>query len=200
MRYFFLLIISFLVGSIPFGYVVCRVFKKIDIRKIGSGNIGATNVYRAAGGFFASIVLLLDILKGFFPVYLARNVFNFNSLLSITIGLSAILGHIFSIFMKGKGGKGVATSFGVIIGLFPLAAFSSFIIWLISVISTHIVSVSSIAGSIFLPLFIYLFYKDITLTVFGMVISLFILYTHRENIKRLLKKRENRIKLPWEKK
>jgi len=102
--------------------------------------------------------------------------------------------------MKGKGGKGVATGFGVIIGLFPLAAFSSFIIWLISVISTHIVSVSSIAGSIFLPLFIYLFYKDITLTVFGMVISLFILYTHRENIKRLLKKRENRIKLPWEKK
>jgi len=200
MRYFFLLIISFLVGSIPFGYVICRIFKKIDIRKIGSGNIGATNVYRAAGGFFASIVLLLDILKGFFPVYLARNVFNFNSLLSITIGLSAILGHIFSIFMKGKGGKGVATSFGVIIGLFPLAAFSSFIIWLISVISTHIVSVSSIAGSIFLPLFIYLFYKDITLTVFGMVISLFILYTHRENIKRLLKKRENRIKLPWEKK
>jgi len=200
MRYFFLLVISFLAGSIPFGYVVCRVFKKIDIRKIGSGNIGATNVYRTAGGFFASIVLLLDILKGFFPVYLARNVFNFNSLLSITIGLSAILGHIFSIFMKGKGGKGVATSFGVIIGLFPLAAFSSFLIWLISVIFTHIVSISSIAGSIFLPLFIYLFYKDITLTVFGMVISLFILYTHRENIKRLLKKRENRIKLPWEKK
>ena len=200
MRYFFLLVISFLAGSIPSGYVVCRVFKKIDIRKIGSGNIGATNVYRAAGGFFASIVLLLDILKGFFPVYLARNVFNFNSLLSITIGLSAILGHIFSIFMKGKGGKGVATSFGVIIGLFPLAAFSSFLIWLISVIFTHIVSISSIAGSIFLPLFIYLFYRDITLTVFGMVVSLFILYTHRENIKRLLKKRENRIKLPWEKK
>jgi len=200
LKVFGLFVISFLLGSIPSGYVICRVFKNIDIRKYGSGNIGATNVYRVCGGFFATIVLILDILKGFIPVFISKNILHFPSPISIITGLLAISGHIFSIFLKGKGGKGVATSFGVIIGLFPLSALSSFIIWFIILLVSHIVSVASIMAGFFLPLFIYIFYKDIPLTVFGVIIFFFIVYTHRENIKRLKKGKENRIILPWEKK
>lgn len=200
LKVFGLFVISFLLGSIPSGYVICRVFKNIDIRKYGSGNIGATNVYRVCGGFFATIVLILDILKGFIPVFISKNILHFPSPVSIITGLLATSGHIFSIFLKGKGGKGVATSFGVIIGLFPLSALSSFIIWFIILLVSHIVSVASIIAGFFLPLLIYIFYKDISLTIFGVIIFFFIVYTHRENIKRLKKGKENRIILPWEKK
>jgi len=200
LKVYFLFVISFLIGSIPFGYVICRIFKKIDIRKFGSGNIGATNVYRVCGGFLGITVLILDILKGFIPVFISKNIFHFPSLISVITGLLTIFGHIFSIFLKGRGGKGVATSFGVIIGLFPLSALSSFILWFIILLISHIVSVASIIAGFFLPIFIYLFYKDISLTIFGIIIFFFIVYTHRENIKRLKKGKENRIILPWEKK
>ncbi len=200
LKYFVLFVISFLLGSIPSGYIICRVFKKIDIRNYGSGNIGATNVYRVCGGFLGITVLILDILKGFIPVFISKNIFHFPSPVSIITGLVAIFGHIFSIFLKGKGGKGVATSFGVIIGLFPLSALFSFILWLIILLISHIVSVASITAGFFLPIFIYLFYKDISLTILGIVIFFFVVYTHRENIKRLKKGKENRIILPWEKK
>lgn len=200
LKYFVLFVISFLLGSIPSGYIICRVFKKIDIRNYGSGNIGATNVYRVCGGFLGITVLILDILKGFIPVFISKNIFHFPSTVSIITGLVAIFGHIFSIFLKGKGGKGVATSFGVIIGLFPLSALFSFILWLIILLISHIVSVASITAGFFLPIFIYLFYKDISLTILGIVIFFFVVYTHRENIKRLKKGKENRIILPWEKK
>jgi len=200
LKVYFLFVISFLIGSIPFGYVICRIIKKIDIRKYGSGNIGATNVYRVCGGFLGITVLILDILKGFIPVFISKNIFHFPSLISVITGLLTIFGHIFSIFLKGRGGKGVATSFGVIIGLFPLSALSSFILWFIILLISHIVSVASIIAGFFLPIFIYLFYKDISLTIFGIIILFFIVYTHRENIKRLKKGKENRIILPWEKK
>lgn len=196
----FLFLFSFLAGSIPFGYLICRFFRKIDIRKYGSGNIGATNVYRVCGATLGFAVLFLDILKGFIPVYISRGLLHLNSLVSIITGLLAITGHIFSIFLKGRGGKGVATSFGVIIGLFPAPALLSFVLWLIVLLFSHIVSISSIAASFFLPIFIFLFSKDIYLTSFGIMIFFFIIYTHRENIKRLKKKKENRIILPWEKK
>jgi len=200
LKYFVLFVISFLSGSIPFGYIICRVFKRIDIRKYGSGNIGATNVYRVCGGFLGITVLIFDILKGFIPVFISKNIFHFHSPILIITGLVATFGHIFSIFLKGKGGKGVATSFGVIIGLFPLSALSSFIIWFIILLISHIVSIASIMAGLFLPLFIYIFYKDISLTIFGIIIFFFVVYTHRENIKRLKKGKENRIILPWEKK
>ena len=195
---FLIIIGAYLVGSIPVGYLLCRSVKKIDIRRCGSGNIGATNVYRVAGGRLASAVLVLDILKGFLPVFLAKNFF-LPVPYVISAGIASIAGHNFSIFLKGRGGKGVSTGFGVVIALFPIPALLSLLVWLAFVITSRYVSLGAITASLGLPFFIYLFKKDLFLTVTGIIISIFILYSHRSNIKRLLTKKENRIRLPWEK-
>ncbi|MCM8785871.1 MAG: glycerol-3-phosphate 1-O-acyltransferase PlsY [Candidatus Omnitrophica bacterium] len=192
-------IFSYLFGSIPFGYLFCKIFKGIDIRKFGSGNIGATNVYRVCGWKVGIPVLILDILKGFLPVYIGK-IFNFQNSIILFGGILSILGHSFSIFLKGKGGKGVSTSFGVVIGLFPFPALLSFILWIIIVFSTKYVSLGSIAGAFFLPIFTFFLMKDKFLFYVSIFIFIFILYTHRENIKRLLNKNENKINLPWIKK
>lgn len=186
-------------GSIPFGYLICKLFKKIDIRKFGSGNIGATNVYRVCGWKFGIPFLILDILKGFVPVYIGKKL-GFSNIIVLSGGIFSIIGHNFSIFLKGKGGKGVSTSFGVIIGLLPLPAFFSFIIWLIVVLITKYVSIGSITGAFFLPFFVFFYVKDKLLFFVSIFIFLLILYTHRENIKRILNKKENKIIFPWEKK
>ncbi len=195
--YYFLL--SYLIGSIPFGYIICKIFKNIDIRKFGSGNIGATNVYRVCGFKFGLPVLILDILKGFMPVYIGK-LLQFSNPLILVGGLLSILGHSFSIFLKGKGGKGVSTSFGVVIGLLPLPALISFIIWLIVVLSTGYVSLGSITGALFLAISTIIFTKSIFLFYVSVFIFIFIIFTHRENIKRLINKKENKIIFPWEKK
>jgi glycerol-3-phosphate acyltransferase PlsY len=196
---FYYFLFCYLIGSIPVGYIICRIFKNIDIRKFGSGNIGATNVYRVCGLKLGFPVLIFDILKGFIPVYIGK-ILKFSNPLILIGGILSILGHSFSIFLKGKGGKGVSTSFGVVIGLFPLPAFFSFVLWLIVVFLTKYVSLASISGALLLPFSVYIFTRDIFLSSIGILIFLFILYTHRENIKRLLNKKENRIIFPWEKK
>ena len=199
MNKFHYFLLSYLIGSIPVGYLICKFFKHIDIRNYGSGNIGATNVYRICGIKFGLPVLILDILKGFIPVYIGK-LLRFSNLLVLVGGILSILGHSFSIFLKGKGGKGVSTSFGVVIALFPLPAFFSFIIWVIIVFLTKYVSLGSIFGALSLPCFVYIFTKNIFLSSISILIFLFIIYTHRENIKRLLNKKENKIIFPWEKK
>ena len=199
MNKFYYFLFCYLIGSIPVGYIICRIFKNIDIRKFGSGNIGATNVYRVCGLKLGLPVLILDILKGFIPVYIGK-ILKFSNPLILIGGILSILGHSFSIFLKGKGGKGVSTSFGVVIGLFPLPAFFSFVLWLIVVFLTKYVSLASISGALLLPFSVYFFTRDIFLSSIGILIFLFILYTHRENIKRLLNRKENRIIFPWEKK
>ena len=183
--------VSYFLGSIPWGYLICKIFAKKDIREYGSGNIGATNVYRVAGGFLAISVLILDILKGFLPVFISKKVFHFPPIWMIIIGISSVLGHNFSIFMKGKGGKGVSTSFGVIIGLFPKAAISSLIIWVLVIISTHYVSVGALCASFALPFFIYVFEgKNFLYTLIGIFLFILILYSHKGNIKRIIEKKE----------
>ncbi|MCM8760291.1 MAG: glycerol-3-phosphate acyltransferase, partial [Candidatus Omnitrophica bacterium] len=117
----------------------------------------------------------------------------------ISTGIASIAGHNFSIFLKGRGGKGVSTGFGVVIGLFPFPALLSLIVWLAVVITSKYVSLGAITTSLFLPFLVYLFHKDIFLTITGIIISLIIIYAHRSNIKRLLTKKEMRIHLPWEK-
>lgn len=194
-------IAAYLVGSIPWGYLLCRVFKKIDIRKYGSGNIGATNVYRVAGGYLAISVLVLDILKGLLPVLLLKlYVISTEPIHLIITGFASILGHNFSMFLRGKGGKGVSTSFGVIIGLFPLPALIAFLVWTSTIVVTHYVSVGALLAGLSLPIFIHLFYKNSVFTATGILIFIMLIYTHRTNIKRLIEKRENRVGLPWERK
>lgn len=194
-----LIIGAYLLGSVPWGYILCRAVKKIDIRKHGSGNIGATNIYRVSGGPLAAAVLLLDIGKGLLPVIAAKSL-SMTPPVIITAGIAAVTGHSFSIFLKGKGGKGVSTSFGVVIALFPVPALIALLVWASVITVTHYVSAGAIAASLSMPLFIYLFQKNLFLTSTGIAICALIIYTHRSNIKRLLQKKENRIKLPWEKK
>jgi acyl phosphate:glycerol-3-phosphate acyltransferase len=193
------IIVAYFFGSVPWGFLLCRIVRKIDIRKYGSGNIGATNVYRVAGGPLAVSVLILDISKGFLPVLLAKSFLYTDSLYLILVGIASILGHNFSVFLRGKGGKGVSTSFGVIIGLFPVPALITLLVWIITIVITRYVSLGAIIGALSLPVLIPLFHKDLTFTLSGIIISLLIIYTHRTNIKRLIEKKENRVKLPWEK-
>ncbi|HOK56475.1 MAG TPA: glycerol-3-phosphate 1-O-acyltransferase PlsY [bacterium] len=199
MNKFYYLVFSYFAGSIPFGYLLCKLFKGIDIRKFGSGNIGATNVYRVCGWKLGIPALILDILKGFIPVYTGK-ILMFSSPFILASGILSILGHSFSIFLKGKGGKGVSTSFGVVIGLLPLPALISFFVWIIVVLSTKYVSLGSITGALSLTIFTFIFNKNSFLFYVSIFIFIFIVYTHKENIKRLLNKKENRIVFPWERK
>ncbi len=192
--------VSYLTGSIPFGYLVCRLFRGIDIRTHGSGNIGATNVYRTVGPRFGLPVLFLDMAKGAIPVILAKNFLDHRPESLVIIGVAAVAGHSFPVFLRGKGGKGVATSFGVIAALLPLPAVFSLATWLIVFIMSGYVSAASLIAAFSLPFFILLFGKDTVYLLTGILIFILIVVTHRENIRRMMRKEENRVKLPWTKK
>lgn len=194
----FFLLFSYLLGSIPFGYLVCRLFRGIDIRKCGSGNIGATNVYRVAGISLAAVVLFLDIIKGLLPVIIGRRFFlDLHPAWLVLIGCSAVIGHTFSIFLKGSGGKGVATSFGVIIGLFPMPALFAFMVWTVLFLLTGYVSAGSVAAAAFLPVFIHLLQGGTVYILTGVFIAVLIVLKHKKNIIRIIEGKENRINLPW---
>ena len=184
------LILTYLIASIPFGYVIGKLFGK-DITKEGSGNIGATNVTRTIGKKAGFLVLILDLLKGFIPVYYAKHIFLDYKSVGI-IALTAVIGHCFSIFMKFKGGKGVATGFGVIIALSGKTAFILFLIWLGTFLVSGYVSLSSIiAVSLSWIIFFYL-EKDLYLTLSILIASLIIFFKHSSNIERLIKGTEGR--------
>lgn len=182
---------GFLQGSIPFGVITAK-FSGIDLKKVGSGNIGATNVLRSAGKGPAAITLLGDILKGTAAVAIGRY-FSVGPLFEGIIGLSAILGHNFSLFLKFKGGKGVATSIGVLLIYSSGAALAVLIVWLLTALITKYSSMGAIVSFALLPLSIFLFdYSEIKLII-SCAIALLILFTHRKNIERLLKGTESRI-------
>ena len=140
-----LIIIScYLLGSIPFGYIVGKLFKKIDVREFGSGNIGATNVLRILGTPLASLVAIGDIGKGIFSIYLVQYLYIDNLLILSIAGLAVICGHDWSLFLGFKGGKGIATTFGVVFALNPTISILALIIWGVVLITTRYVSLSSI--------------------------------------------------------
>jgi len=193
---------AYIFGSIPFGYLVVRLWKGVDVRTVGSGNIGATNVYRAAGVIPGVLVLLLDIGKGYLPLLFARNCSPapVSSMFLFVVGIAAVVGHSYTIFLKGKGGKGVATSFGVMIGLFPIAALLTFAVWLAVLAAFRYVSLASITAAAALPFLIYFAQsRDLFLTGLGVLVFILILYRHGENIKRLAAGKENRFVAPWKK-
>ncbi|MCL5408853.1 MAG: glycerol-3-phosphate 1-O-acyltransferase PlsY [Candidatus Omnitrophica bacterium] len=190
-------VFAYLFGSIPFGYWLVKIFKGIDIRRFGSGNIGATNVYRVAGKGLGIFTFILDVFKGVIPVLILKKIsyVNFSPLFFVFIGIITIIGHNYSIFLKGKGGKGVSCSFGVILALFPVAAACSFLLWSLIFLISGYVSFGSIIAAFFLPFFIFIFNKNSVYVITGMLIFFIILFAHRSNIKRLLTGKENKIKL-----
>lgn len=181
------LFIGFLVGGIPFGYLIPKIFKKIDIRNYGSKNIGFTNVFRTLGFLYGIPVLILDISKGFFITYFSKEL----SLLPILVGVGAILGHLFSPYLRFRGGKGVATTIGVLLSLAPKNLIFSLIIFLIILLLFSYMSLASIAFALTLPLsFVLLKPEDFLIFLFFLIISLLIILKHLPNIKRLIRKEE----------
>jgi glycerol-3-phosphate acyltransferase PlsY len=197
--------ISYLVGSIPTAYLFGRILKEVDIRKFGSGNVGATNALRVLGKKVGITVLLIDVLKGVFPViilgdYILAKGISFSSELSrIILGLSCICGHNWTVFLNFKGGKGVATTFGVLIGLsFRIAGFAKILGWVILIwfsafILFRIVSLASVLAAITFPLAIILSGYSRTLVIFSLLTSIFILLRHRSNLVRIFQGKEPRL-------
>jgi acyl phosphate:glycerol-3-phosphate acyltransferase len=192
-------VLSYILGSIPTSYLMGKLIKKIDIRDFGSGNVGATNALRVLGTKIGIITLIIDIGKGILAVFLGKMIVaEPNNITLIAFGLFAILGHIFTIFLKFKGGKGVATSAGVFMALAPQAVGLALIVFVLTVWISKYVSLGSIMGA--LVLFLAELYWNIThsfqnieLLIFIFVIAAFIIIRHKANIKRILAGNENKI-------
>ncbi|NPA13205.1 MAG: glycerol-3-phosphate 1-O-acyltransferase PlsY [Aquificae bacterium] len=185
------LLFTYLLASIPFGYIIGKLFGK-DVRQEGSGNIGATNVARTVGKGAGILVLILDALKGFIPVYLAKNIWFFFPEFVGLVGITAVIGHCFSIFMGFKGGKGVATGFGVLLALSFQAGFVVFLLWLGVFLISGYVSLASIVASMFAPAVVFAITDNIPYTMASLISSIIIIYKHSSNIDRLIKGTENR--------
>jgi glycerol-3-phosphate acyltransferase PlsY len=180
---------AFLAGSIPFGLIVGRLFYRTDIRESGSGNIGAMNALRTLGKTGAIAVLLLDAAKGFLPVFIAHA-----HPLAALVGIAAVLGHCFSPWLRGKGGKGVATSFGVILAMSWPALLVVLVVWVVGALAiTRYSSVGSMAANAAAPFALFGFTRSWALAAYGLFAALLIVWTHRENLQRLRAGTENRI-------
>ena len=190
---------AYVIGSIPTAYIFGRVIKGIDMREHGSGNIGATNVFRVIGKAPGIIVLIIDALKGLICVtYLASGFLYLApvtrpELYRILVGLSAIAGHNWMLFLKFKGGKGVAASAGVAIGLIPKIFWLGFLVWLITFFITGFVSLASIIAIISVPIFTLAFGEPAEIVIFMCLLCLIIIYKHKPNIRRLARGEEKRI-------
>ena len=190
MDYLITIIISYLLGSIPFGLILTKIFLKKDIRDIGSGNIGATNALRSGNKFIGYSTLLLDIIKAIFPVLYIK--FNYPDLIYIS-ALSVFLGHVFPVWLKFNGGKGVATFIGIIFSLNIIYFLIFGITWILIFLISKYSSLSSLVATLSIP--IYLFFTNGNQIIFFGIMFVLIFYTHRENIKRLKNKEEIKTKI-----
>lgn len=192
-------VLSYLWGAIPASYIAGRLARGIDLRRHGSGNLGATNTFRVLGAKVAAPVMVFDILKGFFPVYL----FYHRGLgwdgsgdwrWGLAYGAAAIVGHVFSIYMGFKGGKGVATSAGVFLALAPLAVGVGLLTWLIVLRTTRMVSAGSVSAAVVVLAMLLMPFSRVPaeVKILGSAICLFVIFAHRENIKRILNGTESR--------
>jgi glycerol-3-phosphate acyltransferase PlsY len=191
-------LVAYLLGSIPTGYLVAKA-RGVDIRTVGSGNIGATNAFRVLGKGFGVFVLLMDALKGWVAVQVGASVVSQLlpgapiEYLRITAGIAAILGHNFTCWLNFKGGKGIATSAGVLIALVPYALFIILAIFIVLFLTTRYVSIGSIAAAFALPFATWFTTHDVGLTAVMAAIGGLAILKHRKNIQRLMNGTENRI-------
>jgi len=184
-------IISYLMGSIPFGFILTKIFLKKDIREIGSGNIGATNALRTGNKLIGYSTLLLDVMKAILPVLYVKII---HPELIYIASLCAFLGHVFPVWLKFKGGKGVATYVGILFTINILLGFIFCVSWLLIFLISKYSSLSSLIGSLTIP--VYIFFNDqMSNALFFGIMFVLIFYTHRENIKRLKNKEESKTKI-----
>ena len=191
MEHFIIGIISYLIGSIPFGLILTKFFLKKDIRDIGSGNIGATNALRTGNKLIGYTTLILDISKAIIPVIYVK--VNFPELIFIA-SLCAFLGHVFPVWLKFKGGKGVATYVGILFSINILLGSIFIISWIVIFILSRYSSLSSIIGAISIPVYLLIVGQSNNV-IFFVIMFVLIFFTHRENIKRLKNKEESKTKI-----
>ena len=179
------ILVSYLFGALPIGLLVGRMVKGIDVRDYGSGNIGASNVWRTMGPLWGIAVFLFDFCKGYFPTLLAGRVHEVGPWLPVLVGLAAILGHNFSPFLRFKGGKGVATSLGVVYGLSLPAAAVGFAVWGLCLLITRYISVSSVIAALVTSLVLIGLNRDLPHVLFALLVAFFVVIKHRSNMARL---------------
>jgi glycerol-3-phosphate acyltransferase PlsY len=201
---FLAIILSYLLGSIPTSYIVGKLWKGIDLRKHGSGNVGATNTFRVLGPIPGVTVLLVDILKGLVAVLLITRLVVSGSIsgewIKVFCGLAAICGHNWTIFLKFRGGRGVATSIGVFFGLVPQAIGITMIVGVAIIALSRYVSLGSISGAILFPILVCHFKISLPYLFFSLLASLLVIIQHIPNIKRLIKGKENKLSFKRSKK
>lgn len=190
-----LVVLAYVLGSTPTSYWVGRAFFGVDLREVGSGNLGATNTFRALGWKAALPVMIVDVFKGWFPVWFFPQ--RDHSAIwewTLAYAAAAILGHVFSFWVRFKGGKGIATSAGAFLALSPWGALAALVGWIVVTFSTRMVSAGSLAAAIILPLAL-LFVPHRggnSLLIFTAALALFVFWAHRSNIRRILRGEENR--------
>ena len=203
---FLIFIICYLIGSIPFGLILTKLFDNNDLRNIGSGNIGATNVLRTGNKTLALLTLILDLSKSFIPLFIffklypyliINNFFNLiivdKIFLILVFGYFFVLGHCFPIWLKFKGGKGIATSLGVILSIDFFIGLCLLTIWILVFLIFKISSLSALISSTSFPILIFFKYEKVNLLYLSILLTIFVFFTHRTNIIRLLKKEEKKI-------
>jgi len=197
-------VVSYLIGSIPTAYLFGRVLKGIDIRQHGSGNVGATNAFRILGKGPGTAVLLIDVLKGAFVTSLVADLFGLTDPLArVLLGLVVVCGHNWTVFLNFKGGKGIATSLGVLIGLTiaiasirPVVLYT-FLSWVVVFIISGFVSLASIVAAVVLPFLTLFFPQPFAVVSLAIILCVFVVVRHRPNISRLLEGKESKVQFPW---
>lgn len=191
---FVFVLLSYLLGSIPTSFWVGRAVYGVDLRNRGSGNLGATNTFRVLGWKAALPVFVVDVAKGFVPAWWFPRLEPEPWAWAIAYGAAAIVGHVFSVWVKFRGGKGIATSAGVFLGVAPWAVLAGFVVWGITVATTRIVSLASMLAALTIPVAVLVFPHEggMTLEWFTIGIAAFVIWAHRENVRRLLRGEEHR--------
>lgn len=189
----FIMIVSYLFGAIPFSYLLVRLIKGVDIRSVGSGNVGATNAGRVLGKWGFTAAFLLDMAKAFVPLYILINYIDVHSTVILVSAVCIIIGHIYTIFLNFKGGKGVATGVGIFLALSPFNLFLALVVFLVIIGIFRMVSLGSIIAAISLDLLVWLRSDWLGLQIFTTLVVLFIVFKHRSNIERIIQGKENKI-------
>ena len=188
------LVAAYLVGSVPTSYLTARYVAGVDLRTVGSGNLGATNLYRSLGWGYAIPVGLIDIAKGVVPVMVFAPRAGGGTWIALVLGVAAVLGHVFPVWLGFKGGKGVATSAGVVLGLAPFAFGIALVVWALTVRLTGFVSLASMAGAVTFPVAVAVLYPESRELLWtGIGLGVLILLFHRDNIRRLVEGTEHRV-------
>ena len=185
------LLLAYLIGSVPFGYLIGRM-RGVDVRTVGSKNIGATNVYRTVGKAWGFLAFFCDFAKGFLPTFAATRLFGDGNL-PVCVGLACVIGHTLTVFMRFRGGKGVATAFGMMMALIPVPALIAFAVFVLTVWISHYISLGSMLAAAALAVLVWVFPCLPLMRAIAALIAVFVIVKHRSNIVRLVRGCENKI-------